>query len=177
MYDYSLSEDLKVLLETLAGEIRNFPNRPPNQIEMTNLNVAIYFMSNLWIVSAKAQKLSLLIFDDILHILEEKDVLRMLWVSRCIMCFATLDEVVLGEFLTHASHRLIIGTKDELLEAILISIEAFLTNKKREGVVVTTYSEKGAVTLIKAVKKVLPLYESGCTSRALELNPAIKILL
>jgi len=176
MYDFSMSSDLQLLINQLTDEIQRFENKVPNATEMTNFTVLYDFIRDLWTTSDKAQVLALQIFDLIRQIINDKELLDKLWISRCITSFATLDTLIVEEFLKALSLRLISTLNDKLGATLLLAIEVSLAIRDN-SIIKSTYSRHAAVNLIKAVKKILPHYENLCVSKAIELDPTIKILL
>ena len=85
MYDYSKSDDVTVMFRTLTDEITTFPNRVPNQIEISNFNVASESIRNLWIISEKAQSLAMELFDEVLACIGSKEILRKYWIVMSIL--------------------------------------------------------------------------------------------
>ena len=176
MYGYSKSDDVKVAFGTLTDEIKGFPNQIPNQIEMSNFNVASETIRKLWIISDKAQSLAMELFDEILSVMGSKEVLRRYWILKNIFGIAMIEEIPLIEFLRKLSLRIAGRIYDELRLSLRMLIESCLKGGSPELIPVST-KRIIVARVIKSVKKAIPIYTQELTQLALKIDPVMKTLI
>ncbi len=175
IYDYSISDDLMVIIGSLTNEIQNYLGQIPNKIKHSNFDVASICMQKLWIISKKAQGLAMRLFDEIHAATKAKEVLDKFWISKCILDFASIGNIPLSEFLKMLSLRMAEQIDDKLKNILVTLIIACLKN--RMELLAQTAGTKVASNIINAVKVAVPSYKDELIKLALKLNPSLRILI
>ncbi|MCJ7547038.1 MAG: hypothetical protein MUP30_09510 [Deltaproteobacteria bacterium] len=176
IYDYSFSEDLKIILESIINEMGNYQNMPPNKVELSNFNVASLCMQRLWLISGKAQSLAMLIFDRVLAAIQSKKLLKELWIKKGIISFGLLSEIVLAEFLRMLSLRMIGQIEDEL-KGFILDLIKICSRSKTDLIVQAVNPKIVAANIIKAVRIAIPPYADEVSDLAMKLDPTVRALI
>lgn len=176
MYDYSMNEDLRILLAPLTGEIQKMSNLKPNEVESSNFKVASICIRELWVISEKAQSLAMQIFDEIYSVISLKQKLIFYWISKCIFGFISLGELPLREFLKLLALRLPGQIKDDLKE-MLKTIIAICLKDFNEEIVQSGQNKLIVSKLISAVGSSIPSYKDELRNFAIKLDPSMRALI
>jgi tetratricopeptide (TPR) repeat protein len=176
MYSYSKSDDVMVIFGALTEVMKGFLNHIPNQIEISNFNVACESIQQLWILPNKAQSLAMELFDEILTTIGSKEVLRKYWILRGILGIAMIGETPLIDFLRKLSLRIAGQIHDELKLSLRMLIELCLKEGSTE-LVPASAKRILVARVMTAIRVAIPKFTQELTQFALALDPTMKALI